>query len=126
MRALADYVMHGRRQAIIIVLLCGFFPMLYFISAAVVALVNLRKGWYEGFLVLLWSLLPAAILWRMGDMTPAVLMTGCTALALLLRREGSWPRVILAATALGLLVQLSLVLQTGYVAQVQAVVNEVM
>src|SRR5690554_4719040 len=111
MRTLAEYVMHGRRQAILVVLLCGFFPMLYFVSAAVVALVNLRKGWYEGFLVLLWSLLPAAVLWTMGDLSPAILMTGCMALALMLRQDGSWARIVLAAVALGLLVQFSLVLQ---------------
>ena len=67
MRGLAEYVMLGRRQAIIIVLLSGFFPLLYFISAAVIALVTLRKGQAEGLILLLWSLLPAGMMWAMGD-----------------------------------------------------------
>ena len=51
MRGLAGYAMHGRRQAIIVVLLTGFFPVAYCLSAAVVGLVNLRKNATEGLLI---------------------------------------------------------------------------
>ena len=124
MRGLAEYVMVGRRQAIIIVLLCGFFPLLYFLSAAVVGLVTLRRGQQEGLLVLLWSLLPAGTLWSLGDSSPVFLMLGTYVLALVLRRTESWQLVILLAIGLGLLTQASLLIQPEYRAQVEQVVNE--
>jgi len=124
MRGLAEYVMVGRRQAIIIVLLCGFFPLLYFLSAAVVGLVTLRRGQQEGLLVLLWSLLPAGTLWSMGDSSPVFLMLGTYVLALVLRRTESWQLVILLSIGLGLLTQASLLIQPEYRAQVEQVVNE--
>jgi len=124
MRGLAEYVMLGRRQAIIFVLLSGFFPLLYFFSAAVVALVTLRKGSNEGFLILLWSLLPAGLLWAMGDMSPVFLMLGTYLLALMLRKSSSWQQVILLATVFGLATQFSLVFQGEYQAQIQQVVDQ--
>ena len=124
MRGLAEYVMLGRRQAIIFVLLSGFFPLLYFFSAAVVALVTLRKGSNEGFLILLWSLLPAGLLWAMGDTSPVFLMLGTYLLALMLRKSSSWQRVILLATVFGLATQFSLVFQGEYQAQIQQVVDQ--
>lgn len=121
---MAEYVMLGRRQAIIIVLLCGFFPLLYFLSAAVVALVTMRKGYKEGSLILLWSLLPAGLLWSMGDISPVVLMLGSFVLAAVLRQTVSWQLVLLLATVIGLLTQFSLVFQTQYRAQIERVVDE--
>jgi len=124
MRGLAEYVMLGRRQAIIFVLLSGFFPLLYFFSAAVVALVTLRKGSNEGFLILLWSFLPAGLLWAMGDTSPVFLMLGTYLLALMLRKSSSWQQVILLATVFGLATQFSLVFQGEYQAQIQQVVDQ--
>jgi len=124
MRGLAEYVMLGRRQAVIIVLLCGFFPLLYFFSAAIVALVTLRKGSSEGMLILLWSLLPAGLLWAMGDPSPAFLTVGTFVLAQVLRQTMSWQLVILSAIAFGLITQFSLALQPEYQAQIEAVVND--
>lgn len=124
MRGLAEYVMLGRRQAIIIVLLCGFFPLLYFFSAAVVALVTLRKGRNEGLIILLWSLLPAGLLWAMGDISPLFLMTGTFALAMVLRTNSSWQLVMVLAVAIGLATQLSLIFQADYQAQIVSAVNE--
>lgn len=123
MRGLAEYVMLGRRQAIIIVLLSGFFPLLYFFSAAVVALVTLRKGANEGLLILLWSLLPAGLLWAMGDTSPVFLMLGTFVLALVLRRSRSWQYVLVLATVIGLITQLSLVFQSEFQAQIELAVT---
>jgi hypothetical protein len=124
MRGLAEYVMLGRRQAVIIVLLCGFFPLLYFFSAAIVALVAMRKGRNEGLLVLLWSLLPAGLLLAMGDTSPVFLMLGTYVAAIVLRQTGSWQKVILLATVIGLITQFSLLLQPAYQAQIEALVND--
>jgi hypothetical protein len=123
MRGLAEYVMLGRRQAIIIVLLSGFFPLLYFFSAATVALVALRKGQKEGLLILLWGLLPAGFLWAMGDTSPVFLLIGTYVLALVLRQTLSWQLVLLLALAIGLVTQFSLYFQPAYQAQVEAVVR---
>jgi hypothetical protein len=124
MRALAEYVMLGRRQAIIIVLLCGFFPLLYFFSAAVVALVTLRKGRNEGLMILLWSMLPAGLLWAMGDISLMFLVTGTFAMAMTLRNTLSLQMVLLMATAIGLATQLSLLIQTDYQVQIEFLVND--
>ena len=124
MRGLAEYVMLGRRQAIIIVLLCGFFPLLYFFSAAVISLVTLCKGRNEGLIILLWSFLPAGMMWAMGDSTPVFLMLGTFILAAVLKQKESWQLAMLLATAIGLVTQLSLVFQPEYLAQVKSVVSD--
>lgn len=120
--------MHGRRQAIIVVLLSGFLPALnllglagigLFISAATVALVCLRLGSREGGIVLLWALLPAALIALQGDLFALYLLLGSFGLALRLRQRASWPEIILLATGLGVLIQLSLALQPGYLAQLE-------
>ncbi|MDC0598235.1 hypothetical protein OAP18_00125 [Gammaproteobacteria bacterium] len=124
MRGLAEYAMLGRRQAIIVVLLSGFLPMFYFVSAATVGLVNLRKDLREGLIILLWSLLPAVMFTIRGDATPLILMFGIAGLSQLLKHRSSWQKVILLGTGLGLLIQLSLIWQTSYLQQVELFVAE--
>lgn len=125
MRGLAEYAMHGRRQAIIVVVLTGLFPLVYCLSAAVVGLVNLRKNATEGLIILLWSLLPAVLLWMAGDSTPVILMLSMTILAQVLKYKESWSKVIMLGTVLGILTQLSLVWQEGYVAELVSMMEEV-
>lgn len=124
MRGLAEYVMSGRRQAATVVLLFGLIPMLNLLSAAVVALVGLRKGPQEGFLVMLWALLPAGLQWAQGNTTPVIMLFGVMLLAQLLRRTQSWPQVILGLTVLGIALQLSLALQPQYVAESERLLDE--
>jgi len=124
MRGLAEYAMHGRRQAIIVVVLTGLFPLVYCLSAAVVGLVNLRKSATEGLIILLWSLLPAALLWMAGDSTPVILMLSTAILGQVLKYKESWSRVIMLGTVLAILTQLSLVWQEGYVAELVSIVEE--
>jgi len=126
MRGLAEYVMHSRSRAIIVVLLCGFIPMVYCLSAAVVGLINLRKGAREGLMILLWSMVPAGFYWVVGDPSPIMLMPGVALLAQVLKHSESWSRVVMAGTIVALLIQLSLVWQNAYVAQLSAIVEEAM
>lgn len=126
MRGLAEYAMSGRRQAVTVAVLFGLIPMLNILSAAIVGLVVLRKGLQEGLLVLLWALLPAGLQWVISDTTPVIMLFGVTALAMLLRSSGSWSKVLVAATVLGLLTQLSLALQVDYVATVEAFFTELL
>lgn len=124
MRGLAEYGMLGRRQAIIVVLVSGFFPLLYFVSAAMVGLVNLRKDTNEGLIILLWALLPAGVLWALGDPSPAVLMLSVAALSQVLKRTDSWQKVILLCIGLGIAAQFSLNWQTLYVEQIQRIISD--
>lgn len=126
LRGLAEYSMSGRRQAATVALLFGLIPMLNLLSGAVVALVTLRKGWQEGLLVLLWALLPAGLQWMLGDSSPVFMLFAAVATAQLLRSSSSWTKVLMLITALGLLVQLSLPLQTAYVNQVTGVITQMM
>lgn len=119
LRGLAEYAMSGRRQAATVAVLFGLIPLLNLLSGAIVALVTLRKGWQEGMLVVLWALLPASLHWLAGDTSPVLMLVGAWMLAGALRRTESWSNVLLLATGLGLLLQLSLALQPGYVAQVE-------
>lgn len=67
MRALAEYAMRERRSAALVALLLGVLPFVSWLSASVVALVALRRGPTEGFIIALWALIPAAYLWYLGD-----------------------------------------------------------
>ncbi len=125
MRGLAEYAMHGRRQAIIVVVLTGLFPMINYLSAAVVGLVTLRKTATEGLIILLWSLLPAVLFWTAGNSTPAVLMISTAILAQALKHFESWSKVIMLGAVLGILTQLSLVWQETYVEQLVSIVEGV-
>jgi len=70
-KALAQYVMRGRLQAIVIALIGSWVP---FISLGVLGLVTLRRGWQEGLLVTMWASLPAFIALWMGQVaTPMAL-----------------------------------------------------
>jgi hypothetical protein len=119
MRGLAEYVMSGRRQAATVAVLFGLLPMLNLLSAAVVALVTLRKGPREGFLVMMWALLPAGLHWLEGDPASVIMVVGVFLLAQLLRRTQSWQQVLLLTTVLGVLLQLSLPLQQEYLASIR-------
>ena len=126
MRRLAEYTMSGPRQAVIAAVLVGLIPMLNLLSASIVALVTLKRGPQEGFLVMLWALLPAGLQWLAGDTTAALVLLATVPLAQLLRVTGSWSKVIIGAVVLGGLLQLSLVLQTGYVARVTALMEQML
>ena len=115
MRGVAEYAMSGRRQAVTVAILLGLIPLLGILSGAVVALVTMRKGVQEGFLVLLWALLPAGLQWVMGDSSPVLMLFGVLFLSGLLRQTSSWPLVLLGATGVGIVLQLSLLLQSDYV-----------
>ena len=124
MRGLAEYAMSGRRQAILVAVLFGLIPLLYPLSGAVVALVVLRRGLQEGLIVLLWALLSAGLHWLAGSTSPVIVLVSVTILAVVLRNTHSWQKVLLAATVLGLALQLSLPLQSGYLAGFEQAIEQ--
>jgi hypothetical protein len=110
MKGVAEFVMRGRFQALLIIMVGAGSMLFCWVSAAALALITLRKGAGEGVWLLFWALLPAGtMLYVYGDSGPLTLLVGATALALVLRSTVSLPMttlasaVIAAVTGLGLL-----------------------
>ena len=111
MRGLAEFVMKGRKQAILAVVLLGLIPMVYFISPVVVGLVMLRKGVQEAGIVFAWAVLPIGAHAVIGDFVPLIMLFGVSGLAGILRKTESWEFTLLAAIAIGVAVEVYLRLQ---------------
>jgi hypothetical protein len=103
MRALAEFIMRGRMQAIFVVAGAAALPMLFWLSAAAGCLVLLRRGLNDALGVLVWAVLPALAWWYFGDPRTLLVLLGSLGLALLLRSQASWERVMLCSGGLGLL-----------------------
>jgi hypothetical protein len=102
MRALAEFIMRGRMQATLVVVVSAALPLLFWLSAAAGSLVLLRRGWSDAIGILAWALLPAAGWWYFGEPRPLLVLIGALGLALLLRANLSWNRVLLCSVAFGL------------------------
>ena len=106
--------MRGKMQALLVTV-AGASSMLFcWISAAVIALVTLRKGAGEGAWLLMWALLPAGfLLFYMGDSGPVAMLAGAMILATVLRTTVSLPLTVLASVAIGIFTGLALVVFGG-------------
>lgn len=111
MRGLAEFVMKGRKQAIIAVLLLGLIPLVNLLSPVVVGLVVLRRGLKEAGQVLVWAILPIGGWAVAGDPVPLIMLLGITGLAGLLRSTESWEFTLLAAMAVGVCIEIYLRVQ---------------
>jgi len=103
MRALADFVMRGRLQATLAVVVAAALPLLFWVSAAAGALVLLRRGLNDALGIVLWALLPTLLWWYFGEPRPLLVLFGTLALALVLRVWVSWTPVLMASVLLGAL-----------------------
>jgi hypothetical protein len=102
MRALAGFVMRGRREALMVTIIASVVPMFFWVGSAVVGLLTLRRGAAEGGFVALWAMLPCLVLARLGEVVPAAALIGIWLVAMVLRGTRSWPLALLAASAIGL------------------------
>ena len=119
MRALAEYVMRGRIQALWVAVLAAVTGLLSWLSAAIIALVVLRKGIAEGSYILMWAILPAGTLLYLGETGPLGMMFGTAILAIVLRWTGSWSLMLMVSIAVGVLTGLLLIgLGAGYLAEI--------
>ncbi|MBL4608973.1 MAG: hypothetical protein JKY01_14240 [Pseudomonadales bacterium] len=109
MRALAEYAMRDRRSAALVALLLGMVPLVSWLSASVVALVVLKRGAAEGFLVALWALIPAAYLWYLGDGVALPLIVVVFVSSLVLRSTVSLVNAMIAQQVLAAIVALVVV-----------------
>lgn len=101
MGGLAKWVMNKRLNAMIGVMVFGLIPMMFWLAAAILGLVVLRKGVKEGIPVLAWGCLPALVLWVIqGDATALMVLVDVMLLSYLLRSTMSWSWVLLAGSFL--------------------------
>ncbi|NND66578.1 MAG: hypothetical protein HKN19_03225 [Halioglobus sp.] len=119
MRSLVEFAMRGRLQALFLAVAGAGSVLFCWLSAAIVALVTLRKGTGEGLWLLLWALLPAGtIAFIYGDSGPLALLVATTALAVVLRSTVSLSLTVLAAVGVALVVGLAMmVFGEAYLAQ---------
>ena len=108
MRALADFIMRGRVQATLVVVISAVLPLLFWLSAAAGSLVLLRRGFKDASTVIAFGLLPAVAIWAFGDPSTLLVLLGTLGLAALLRAGHSWSRVLLSSVVLGLVYSLIL------------------
>ncbi|NVK36489.1 MAG: hypothetical protein HWE18_01070 [Gammaproteobacteria bacterium] len=95
MGAIARFSMQGPRQAALMAVLFAAIPLMYWVSAAVVALVILRQGLNQGFSILLAALLPGVIWYAtQQDITVFVVVLGSAVMAAVLRVTASLPKAI--------------------------------
>ncbi len=100
MGALAEFVMKGRAQAILVSVIASFIPLMFWISGAVVSLTTMRKGLSEGLVILLFAAI-APFLWMINakEPTPFLVLVLAWGMALVLRSTVSWDRTLILGTA---------------------------
>ena len=113
MRGLAEFVMTGRKQAILASICLGLLPLINFFSPVLVGLVLLRKGAQEAFTVFVWAILPLIAWTLVGDFVPSLMLIGVYGIAWTLRRTESWEYTLIAAIGIGLGVEAYLRFQPG-------------
>ena len=80
MKALAEFILRGRLQALIVALIGSFFPL---ISTSAVALVSLCKGAKEGTLLFLWVSLALVLLQQSGSENPLLTAVSIVSLGIM-------------------------------------------
>ena len=106
MRGLVELAMRGPRQAMILATIFACIPMLFWVSAAIISLVILRRGTSEGLKILAWAVLPGIAWAAMGQFSTIIGLTATVALALVLRQTVSWQKTLLALIPTGALIAL--------------------
>jgi hypothetical protein len=126
LKGLAEFVMRGRLQALLVVVAGAGSLLFCWISAAALALVTLRKGAASGAWLYMWALLPAGtVVYVYGDPGPLALLTGTMALALVLRNSVNLPLAVLSSVAVGAVTGLALMLFFGaYLEEIVAFFGE--
>jgi len=126
LKGLAEFVMRGRWQALLVTVAGAGSLLFCWISAAVIALITLRKGAGSGAWLFMWALLPAGtLLYLYGDSGPLALLTGTLVLALVLRTTVNLSWAVLAGVGVGAVAGLSMVAFSGaYLDQMVAYFGE--
>lgn len=109
MRGLASFAMGGRFRALALAMASAGSLLFAWLAAALVALVTLRKGYAEGFWLLLWAALPAIVVAQItGDSSALALIVGTAALGAALRGTVSLALTALLSSAVAVVTGLGL------------------
>lgn len=104
MKALAQWAMSGRWQATVAAGACLAVPLLFWLGAALLALVILRYGWQQASGVVMWSLLPGIAWLAMGNPNVLLIALGTGSLAVMLRVTVRLEWTIMLSSAFGLVI----------------------
>jgi hypothetical protein len=96
--------MRGPTQAILLASISMLVPMMFWFSAAVVALVTLRKGFNQGAVVFFWTVLPAMV-WLLSVQDPGALIVLALSflMANVLRVTSSWQVTLVSGSLVSLI-----------------------
>jgi len=103
-----NYVLSGRKQAAMMALIWTLVPFMGWLGTVIMVLVTLRKGAFEGFLVLLWAALPSVVFALLGYKVQFVYGVLCGSLvswllAIVLCQTRSWVTLLQAGALLGMI-----------------------
>ncbi|MBU2710911.1 hypothetical protein [Zooshikella harenae] len=112
MRALAEFIMRGPKQAALFATLTAIAPLTSWLSAAALGLVVLRQGFTKAIQVIIWPLLPALYFAIQGQLDVITTLLCTVALAHFLRTSVSWAVTLGLSVLLGVLVVFSIKLIT--------------
>src|SRR5690554_7880903 len=105
MRTLAEFILRGRTQATMVAVIAAAIPLLFWLSAATVALVTLRKGAQTGAGLLLWAALPALGWWMVRqDPQVMIVLVMAWSMAAVLRSTVSWVYTLFGGVAVATVV----------------------
>lgn len=85
MLALARWLMRGTPYAVGGAALASLVPWLFWLGAAIAALVTLRKGFAPALPVIIAAALPAGFWWAQGDVIPLASVLLVTLMSVILR-----------------------------------------
>lgn len=115
MKAIAEFALRGRLQALALTVLGASTLLFSWVSAGIIALVVLCRSVADGVWLWFWGMLPAGFLLLVyGDGGPLSLLTGTLLMAILLQMTGSLALASLGAIAVGLLSALALLTLGGH------------
>ncbi|KAA0011740.1 hypothetical protein F0A17_10435 [Billgrantia pellis] len=114
MLPIARWLMRGTPYATGGAALAAIVPWLFWLSAAIVALVTLRRGMLPALPVLAAGALPAGWWWMQGDVIPLASVLLVTLMAVVLRERMRWSEALIAGTLAGaVLIQLGVFIPPG-------------
>ncbi|MDD7804354.1 MAG: hypothetical protein PUP46_02040 [Endozoicomonas sp. (ex Botrylloides leachii)] len=123
MRGLAELAMRGPKPAVVLSVIFACVPVIFWLSAAIVSLVILRRGIDHGLKVLAWAILPGIAWAATGQYSVLMGLLATVSMACVLRLTVSWEKTLLTLVPLGGLMALVFSqLATGQVDQLAAVV----
>lgn len=113
--------MRGRLQATMVAVTGVAIEFFFWVSGAVVALVTMRKGTQHGVMLLLWSMLPAAVLAWLKFPGALLCLLASFVMAVVLRTTQQWSTALLAGAACSL--ASAVVMQFAFPAYVESILE---